>query len=186
MTSYYRPVAFAIMAILTIANTMPDAFDRVVADIATGSSAETRRDVKAMRAAGDALVREGAVPTNDTSDAAARWFAKSGAGGTHAHAAIAPFRNRVLGAGYRMVALAAGATTRFDQTFLAGQRARIAVVPLTKSEFNLSVRGDDGQSVCAAASSNSRCDWVPAWTTRYAIQLSNSGKAKSDYYVIMQ
>ncbi|WP_295637927.1 hypothetical protein [Novosphingobium sp.] len=165
---------------------MPDAFDRVVAALASGNSAEEHRNGQAMRAAANALLQAGALPLDGMQDEAARWLARSDAIQRKPHAAAIPFRNRVLGAGYRMVAIAPGATTQFDQTFLAGQRARVAVVALTNSEFSLSVRGDDGQSVCAAASPKSRCDWVPAWTTRYAILLSNPGKIKSDYYVIMQ
>lgn len=85
-----------------------------------------------------------------------------------------------------MVALPAGAATQFDQIFLAGQRARVAVVPLIKSVFGLSVRDDQRQPVCVSGANAPRCDWIPNFTTRYEIRLSNPGKVKSNYYVVMQ
>jgi hypothetical protein len=179
-------VIFVVGPGVLVANRAPDAFDRVVVGISAGIAAERRGNIGAMREAAEILRREGAAPTSASPDVAARWLDKSGVGDARTRVVHAPYRDRALGAGYRMIALAAGATVQFDQTFLAGQRARVAVVPLTKADFSLSIRDDDGQSVCAATPLKSRCDWVPVWTTRYAIRIANPGKTKSDYYVVVQ
>ena len=176
----------AILPMLLLANTSPDTFDRVMASLASGSAAERSGKADAMVSAASALFREGARPLDDSPDVAIRWQSFGRSGGGKSRAALAPYRDRALGAGYRMVALPAGATTQFDQIFLAGQRARVAVVPITKSVFGLSVRDDQRQPVCVGGANAPRCDWIPNFTTRYEIRLSNPGKVKSDYYVVMQ
>lgn len=176
----------ALCSALLLGNAAPDAFDRVLATLASGTTAEQNGNTAAMQTAAGALVREGAAPLNDGSDLALRWLSAGIAAGGAAPTAAVPYRNRALGPGYRMIALQAGAATRFDQTFLAGQMARVAVVPLTKAEFGLSVRDDQGQPVCTKSTNAARCDWVPNWTTRYEIRVSNPGRITSNYYVVIQ
>ena len=175
-----------LLSALLLANTAPDAFDRVVASLVSGSIAERSGRADTMLAAATALIQNGARPLGDSPDVALRWQGRGRSAGGKSRAAEPAYRDRALGAGYRMIALPAGATMQFDQTFLAGQRARVAIVPLTKGEFGLSVRDDQGQSVCARPADASQCDWVPNWTTRYEILLSNLGKVKSHYYIVMQ
>lgn len=175
-----------LLSTLLLANAAPDAFDRVVASLVSGSMAERSGRADTMLAAATTLIQEGAKPLGDSPDVALRWQNRGRSAGGKSRATEAAYRNRALGAGYRMIALPAGATMQFDQTFLAGQRARVAIVPLTKGEFGLSVRDDQGQSVCGRPADTSQCDWVPNWTTRYEILLSNLGRVKSHYYVVMQ
>ena len=175
-----------LLSALLLANTAPDAFDRVVASLVSGSIAERSVRADTMLAAATALIQNGARPLGDSPDVALRWQGRGRSAGGKSRAAEPAYRDRALGAGYRMIALPAGATMQFDQTFLAGQRARVAIVPLTKGKFGLSVRDDQGQSVCARPADASQCDWVPNWTTRYEILLSNLGKVKSHYYIVMQ
>lgn len=186
MRSKLETGSAALLSLLLIANTTPDAFDRVVADLVSGSAAERSGRVDVMLAAATALFREGATPLGDSPDVAVRWQGRGQATTRKPPAEIAPYRERALGAGYRLIALPSGAATQFDQTFLAGQRARVAVVPLTGAEFGLSVRDDQGQSACVRPASPARCDWVPNWTTRYEIRLSNPGKTESNYYIVMR
>ena len=171
---------------LLAANTSPDPFDRVVTSLASGSAAERSGRNEIMLSSASTLVREGAVPAAGSEDVALRWFEKARSASHKNMPASAAYRDRALGAGYRMIAIVSGGAAQFEQTFLAGQRARIAVVALTKADYSLSVRDDEGQSVCVNTPQLGRCDWVPAWTTRYKIELSNRSKTKSDYYVVMQ
>jgi hypothetical protein len=134
----------------------PDAFDRVVLALAAGD-AQTLADTAAQPI--------------DTPDLAVSAKPRQA------------YRNRALGPAYRKVALAPGATARFEQTFFAGQRARVAVVPVDRAVFALAVTDDDGASQC---DSSARCDWTPLWTTRYRVALDNRGPRPASFFVVMQ
>jgi len=58
--------------------------------------------------------------------------------------------------------------------------------PDFKAVFGLSVRDDQGQPVCTKNTNVARCDWVPNWTTRYEIRLSNPGRITSNYYIVIE
>lgn len=119
----------------------------------------------------------GGFPATDLDDVSHHWKVKA--------APAAAYRDRTLGPAYKVLSLGAGKSAKFEQTFLAGQRARITVVPRQGTRFQLSVTDDDGKRQCAAAD-RAPCDWTPLWTSRYRIELSNPGHASALYYVVMQ
>ena len=156
-----------------------DAFARAVAGLRSGSAAETAHDRIRLGAAIRLVEATGAHPADPTDDVVSRW---------RAHAAVAstpPYRDRALGPAYRHIALPRAGTIHFEQTFLAGQRARIAVVPLRRAAAKLQVLDDDGHPVCAAASGGS-CDWIPLWTTRFRVDVVNTGARDAEYIVVIQ
>lgn len=120
----------------------------------------------------------GAFPASD-GDALSRHWPKVKNGTGEA------YRDRTLGPAYKVLSLAPGKSARFEQIFMAGQRARITVVPRQGYRFRLSVIDDDGKHQCEAADRAS-CDWTPIWTSRFRIELSNPGTAPALYYVVMQ
>jgi len=98
-----------------------------------------------------------------------------------------PFRGRVLGPGYQQGWLDAGAETKLEQQFLAGQRATVAVagavvgkgaVPLV-----LTVVEPGEAPICRDAAR--ACRWMPLYTQRYAITLRNTGAARVRYYLVL-
>ena len=158
-----------------------DPFDQTVAALRREHAAEKRHDAKRMAQAISVLDALGAHADDGTQGvvASARTAGK-------AYSAPRPaFRNRVLGPGYRLVILPSGGSARFDQTFFAGQRARIAVVPLERSGFGLAVRDDDGP-VCTFDASAAGCDWIPVSTSRVRIEIKNRASAAASFYLVVR
>ena len=157
-----------LVASLLVAASLPDDFARTVDALAAGGRATSRHT------AGRTLLATGARPV-DGDDLGRKW----------AGPVASPYRDRALGPAYRTVAVAPGGTAHFEQTFLAGQRAQIAIVPLERARFALSVRDDQGALSCLAPPGG-RCSWMPLWTTRYGIDVRNPGSAIGRYYMVFQ
>lgn len=161
----------AAIALLLIAAASADEFARTVAALASGVAATGKSD---RVRAGRVLLATGAVPL-DGDDLANSW----------AGSRTLSYRDRALGPGYRTVAVMAGGTAHFEQTFLAGQRAQVAIVALDRARFTLAVRDEEGAVSCVAPPSG-RCSWMPLWTTRYGIDVSNPGRMPGRYYMVVQ
>ena len=161
----------AALALLLVAADSADDFARTVSALASGVAGRAPAD---RARAGRTLLAIGARPL-DGDDLGQRWARKQ----------AAPYRDRALGPGYRTVSVAPGSTMHFEQTFLAGQRAQVAVVALDRARFALAVKDDEGAVSCAAPPGG-RCSWVPLWTTRYGIDVSNPGRATGRYYMVVQ
>jgi len=153
-----------------------DDFDRVAAALEAGTSAETAGQPSRLHGAALALAATGAVPVDGQEDLARRWQGASGP---------PTYRERALGPAYRAITIRAGATATFQQTFLAGQRARVAVVGLKRSTFVLSVTDDGNIGVCARTS-RATCEWIPLWTTRFKLNVVNSGPADGAYFLLIE
>ena len=170
-----------VFAAMLLAAAMPpeDAFDRAVVALAAGSRAADAGQPRALRIAALDLRASAAAPI-EGEDLALRWLRQ-------AHAtAPSPDRDRALGPGYRSLALGGGGAVRFEQTFLAGQRARIAIVATRRADFALRVTDDDRATVCSASPDHARCDWIPTYTTRFRIEVQNPGAQAGRYFVILQ
>ena len=159
-----------LLALAVIAPEAADAFDRVVAALSTGYHGHPRR-------AAQTLSDTGAHPLDGGNDLAQRW--------AHGAVTYAPYRDRALGPGYRRIAVGAGTTAHFTQVFLAGQRARVALVPVKAATVRLQVSDDDGTAQCRGPATD-RCDWVPLWTTRFRIDIDNRGQVAGDYYLVVE
>ncbi|MBU7579202.1 MAG: hypothetical protein KAF27_01845 [Porphyrobacter sp.] len=140
--------------------------------------AEARGDPAALAEA--ALRLDRLAPRAQTeADAAAqdRWR-------THLPADAAPFRGRALGPAWRSVALQPGAMTQLNQTFLGGRAARIVVKVAEGSTPRLMVRDQTDREVCRAEQGSVTCRWLPLYTQRHRIEIVNSGRAPSRFYVV--
>jgi hypothetical protein len=176
-----RQILLAVLASFAlVAAASWDPFDAAADALAKGLRAETRADRPALRAAARALVESGAQPVAGGVDSAAQWGQQSGARTRPAS------RDRALGPGYRQLTLASGAATAFEATFLAGQRARVAVVPAPSSTVALRV-GEAGQpAICEAAPARPVCDWVPGYTARFQIEVRNPGSRAARLFIVVQ
>ncbi len=149
-----------------------DDFTKVVDAVTNGDS----RNSAVRRHSGETLAALGARPAAGTPDLAKAW----GAG------TPPPYRDRALGPAYRIIAVVPGGSARFDQVFLAGQRARVAVVAHGTPPARVAVTDDDGLAQCGPSDPVGRCDWVPLWTTRFRIELKNPGITAASYTVVVQ
>ena len=171
-----RSTVLGLLAISSLATPTSDDLDPVLDALVRGARAEQRGDVRGMRAAGAALTAADAREIEGP-NLARTW--------TGDRALSAGYRNRALGPAYRSLALTPGATVRFEQTFLAGQQAQVAVVPIDRGRFGLSVTDDEGTVSCAAASVG-RCAWIPPWTTRYRIAVTNQARRPARYFLVVR
>ena len=154
--------------LLSAAASPPDTFDRATGALNDGIVAESHADRSALRAAARLLADSGAEPVGGQDDVAVRWRRET------RDRTVPVSRDRALGPGYRLLVLDAGAVAAFEQTFLAGQLARVAVVPAPASIVELSVTEDGSASpVCASRPARARCDWVPSYTQRFRIEVAN-------------
>jgi hypothetical protein len=174
----------AAAVLLTAATPVADPFDRAVQALGRGDSAARSGDRRLLSRAAVALRASGAAPVAGDEDLAARWLHR----GLHRAGVSGPAveRDRALGPGYRNMGLPAGTSARFNQTFLAGQRARIAVVPTGRADYAMVVTDDNEAIVCRASPGHDRCDWVPTYTARFKIELRNPGRAQGKYYLVVQ
>lgn len=173
-----RPICTAALLLLVAAAPMDDGFDRAVDALTAGSHAAARGDRTRLQAAAAALRSSGARPVAGD-DVASLWLR-----GTHGREPL-PERDRALGPGYRALRLDGGDSATFEQTFLAGQRARIAVIPMQGSTFALSV-SDGSARACDGSPSHPRCDWVPSYTARFTIRIANPDVRRGQYFVVVQ
>ncbi len=165
-------IALTILAAL-IGNGDSDAFDRTVTALSVGA-AQHDRPGRRLRDAGIALITIGAKPI-DGEDLGQQW----------SKGVLPPaYRDRALGPGYRSVTLGRGRTAHFEQVFLAGRRAQVALVPLDQSAFRVEVSDDQGSRQCIATVG--RCTWVPLWTTRFRIDVVNVANLAGTSFLVMQ
>jgi hypothetical protein len=151
-----------------------DDFDRAVAALGAGASSHPA-SARRLHAAGATLAAIGARPI-ETEDLALAW---------QQGAPAVPLRGRALGPAYRRMLIEPRGSLRLEQTFLAGQRAQIEIVAWDHASFQLEVRDDEGKAVCMI-SRVAKCKWLPAWTTRYQVHLSNPGARAGTYFLVIQ
>lgn len=173
-----RAIVILALGLSTGVAAAEDGFDRAAAALAAGSRAAERGDRTGLRAAALTLRATGALPVMGD-DMVTRWL-------HDAHAVPPPAeRDRALGPGYRLLQLGGGDAAIFEQTFLAGRRARVEVVPMHGADFSMQV-SDGATALCHAAPERARCDWVPSYTTRFTIRIANPGPQPAYYFVMMQ
>ena len=166
--------AVAALMLLAAAADMPT-IQQVGDALAAGSRATNARD---RAAAAETLVMLGAAPAEGQEDLAAAWRK-----GRHG-ASPAAYRDRILGPVYHGLTLDPGAAARFEQSFYAGQTARVAVVAVDRAQATLQIFDDEGKTRCAA--SQSICEWVPSWTSRVRVEVQNRGVKRGKFFVVIQ
>jgi hypothetical protein len=165
-------VGLAIIATASPAGAPDDDLSRVADALASGRTAHSAGQ---RSAAARVLMRLGAHPADGGVDYAATWT-----GGKPREASV--LRERALGPGYRRIVIEPKGSARFDQTFLAGRIARVAVAAVRKAAFRLEVSGDQGQSYCSGTRS---CEWVPAYTQRFQVRIDNRATSPTEFFVVM-
>jgi len=132
------------------------------------------------------LQRIGAAPLPGTEDLAVRWQREATEHGAKP-AARPPMRGRALGAAYRRDRLGANAESITRQVFLAGTRAVVTVVPSDDADLQLQVSRDGEAPACAREvdSPHATCEWIPSFTQRYTIRVSNAGSSQAEYFLII-
>lgn len=97
-----------------------------------------------------------------------------------------PLRGRTLGPGFRQGTLTAGGDLRIEQTFLSGQKASIALSTPGGSKLRLQVIDGAAKAVCQDVATTPACEWIPVFTQRHVIQLTNLGKQQTRFYLVIE
>ncbi|EGF93630.1 hypothetical protein ABI_20710 [Asticcacaulis biprosthecium C19] len=160
--------------------------DTVAEILQRGMEAESRGDGDALLAQAQALALMGAKPEEGAPDLARQWAATAKTLGARPATAVA-FRGRTLGPGYRSGKVTANGAFRTRQTYNAGQRAEIVLVPVDAEPLSLEVRDDEGEPVCAVAPStrNLGCRWVPTFTGSNEIEVRNDNPVTVNFYIVL-
>jgi hypothetical protein len=165
---------------LLLASAQPseDPVEAVATTLAAGEEARAKRDYKALRAALVALETSGARPQE--ANLAAEWRTVLG------RLAPPPVRGRALGPAYRIGNLAGGQSYAADQIFLAGKDARVAVSVKGQGTLKLEVSDTKKAILCAhPPRSKANCRWVPNYTQRFEIMLTNAAANNATYYLVV-
>jgi hypothetical protein len=164
----------------------PDRHDLAVRAISVGVSATAKKDARRLIEAERLLVAAGARPEAGGADLAGRWRDDAR---RIARRALPPppTRGRVLGSAYKEATLAAGGALAVEQIFLAGRKAKVSVVPGNGDALRFAVSDQEGKALCVRETSAkpASCSWLPAWTTRYRIEVRNPRPTRASVYLII-
>lgn len=98
-----------------------------------------------------------------------------------------PFRGSPLGPGYRSGRLGSGGRDSFNQLFLSGTGTTIALSAPTGDRVGLRVLDKQARAVCEGDTVRSQpCRWVPLFTERYTIVVTNLGAGDARYFLVIQ
>lgn len=98
-----------------------------------------------------------------------------------------PFRGRALGPAYRRATIQPGETIRIEQIFYAGERAEIAGQSVGGEPVHLDIRNQRTQQVCTAQLQPAgTCRWLPLFTERFQIDLTNRSKKPASVYIVFR
>jgi hypothetical protein len=161
---------------------------RVAAALALGERAEAGSGRAAQLAEASRLLAvAGARPAEaGGADLALHWADVAAERGTKA---VLVWRDRALGPAYRRGRVAPHASVSLDQLFLAGRKAEIALMPVGRQgRLVLDVTDDKGGLICRQKASDppAKCAWLPVYTTRHAIRVSNEGAVPAEYYLVVK
>ncbi len=159
--------------------------DAVGAILQGGMAADARNDGEALYDMAQALIRMGAH-SDDGTDLADVWLRRAHDLGVHDRTDVA-FRGRTLGPGYRQGHIGAHGHFRTHQSFNAGQRAEIVLVPIDDAPLSLDVVDDEGAAICSVAPStrNLGCRWVPSFTGTSDIDVNNDNDRDVSFYIVL-
>ncbi len=190
-------ICFALMALAVPAGAQAGAQDwadaasgeanaDMVADvIARGLNAEARGDANALLNEARNLSHL-SHPATGEPDLARRWQREARALGASANDQDI-WRGRTLGPAYRSGRIGAHGQFHTRQTFTAGVRAEIALVPMSEDPLSLTVNDDEGAAICEVAPSahNLGCRWVPPFTGSSRIEVGNDNDRPVEFYIVL-
>jgi hypothetical protein len=156
--------------------------ERVALALATAQTAQTRDDRDGLAQALGVIERAGARPLDDWrgDDPVPAWRAL-----VPPAAAASPLRGSPLGPGYRTGKARPGTSDSFEQVFLSGKKASIAISTPSDTPLTLQVLDADRRPVCTTADARRACRWVPLFTQRYVIEVRNGGNRVAEYFLVV-
>lgn len=190
--SMMRPIVAAIVALAATIGGMaqaqegsPAVGEQVALALAAAQSAQGERHRDGLAAALAVIDRSGArpLPGWNGPDPVPQWRALVPA--KAAADATPPMRGSPLGPGYRSGQVLGGRSDSFEQVFLSGRKASIALSTPGNASLSLRVLDSGRNPVCTIGDARRACRWVPLFTQRYLIEVRNSGSNVADYFLVV-
>ncbi|WP_159981143.1 MULTISPECIES: hypothetical protein [unclassified Novosphingobium] len=155
--------------------------ERVALALATAQTAQSHADREGLAQALGVIERSGARPLSDWNgeDPVPAWR-------TLAAPMPSPLRGSALGPGYRAGKAQPGRSDSFEQVFLSGKKASIALSTPSDTPLTLQVLDAERRAVCSTADARRACRWVPVFTQRYVIEVRNGGNRVAEYFLVVE
>ena len=151
---------------------LPDE-EQLASDLAAAALAFDEGDLEGLRNAVIAIESSAGTPADEPSRALlAQW--RNGIDG------LPISRGRTLGPGFRSGVLPPGRALSLEQSFLAGEAARIALSTPDSRPIELRVTNGE-KTICVKTAERSSCRWVPIFSARYSIALRNGSNRRVRY-----
>lgn len=159
----------------------PAVGERVALALSSAQNAQDRSDSTALAQALAVIDRSGARPIDEWKgdDPVPAWRAL-------VPETPAPLRGSPLGPGYRTGKAPPGRSDSFEQVFLSGKKASIALSTPNDTPLTLQVLDADRRPVCTSADARRACRWVPLFTQRYVIEVRNGGNRMAEYFLVVE
>lgn len=181
-----RPSQVAVMAVALAAPIsaaeQPSLADQVAAALARADVAARKGDRSGLSRALIELDVAGAHPLEATApDPVVAWRSR-------AMPAKVVLRGRALGPAYRSGRLAGNTRDSLAQLFLSGRDASVALSAPEGGRLAMTVRDKDERPVCRGETGSfarNGCRWVPLYTQRYTIEVTNLGARDTTYFLVI-
>lgn len=153
--------------------------------ILIGKKGEKNVDADALRTAARTLESLGARPAGEEGDDLSRRWGEQ-AKLVDPSTSLPVYRGRALGPSYKKGTVSAVATVSTDQIFLAGQKASVALVPVSSRPMSIRIYDGQGKNICSQSTSSrpANCQWLPLFTERYRIDILTSESRPVTYYLV--
>ena len=173
-----------LLALVATAAAPPtDPVEIVSLALSRGMAAEASGNGRTLLDSARMLDAVGARAAEGEADLAGRWRELAKARGVRDK--VAPLRGRALGPAYRRGRLDPGGMLATEQVFLAGQKAIVSLVPEPGRKLEMEVAAPD-KAICelSALAPRGACAWLPLFTARVKIKITNRGPAPAAYYLV--
>ncbi|WP_054529152.1 hypothetical protein [Erythrobacter sp. SG61-1L] len=159
---------------------LADPVEQAALALAEADEAASAGEMKRLATAVHAIEASGAQPLADEPEnPVPGWRSLAGI-------SRPPLRGSPLGPGFRRGQLKPGETVSIEQLFLSGEQARVVLSAPARAPLALQVRDARSAGVCEREGTPNQCQWVPIFTQRYSIVISNRGQGPARYYLVVK
>lgn len=171
-----------------IETTIPDHHARIIALVEAGEAALADQDASKLFDVSQKLQLLGASPIGGTEDLAKGWVLMAHDLTPESDRQSIPFRGRIKGPAYRRHALAPGEQDIIEDIFYAAEPAEMTLKSMNNStlEWEIAQDGTDDAPVCDGAVGDraKSCRFLPLWTSKYRIRISNVSDQTATYLFV--
>lgn len=167
---------------------MPDHHARIITLVETGERALADGDADGLLEVARSLQAMGAVPHSGTEDLAKRWEVQAQELTPEDARETIPYRGRIKGPAYRRQTLSPETDDVIEDVFYAAETAQMTLQVMGSSSlrWEVSEDGADDGPVCTGSvgTDGATCRFMPLWTSKYRIRITNSSDQSATYLFV--